>query len=187
MRRVRIAAAALLLVALTGCTENALNPGDGTAAGDGQYTEWKPADRGQAAQFDTSTVDGASVSTAGLQGHIVVLNFWYAGCAPCRVEAAKLEAVHQANPKVDFIGVNTRDGAAEAAAFEKKFGVTYPTILDASKGDMLLAFASVKPADATPTTIVLDTQGRVAARILGELLDKSILQSMLDTVVAESD
>jgi thiol-disulfide isomerase/thioredoxin len=184
-RASRIAAVLALALALAGCTESAITPGDGTAAGDGQYSEWTPSER-VVADFATVDADGKTVSSASLKGHIVVLNFWYAGCPPCRVEAPKLEAVHVANPTVEFYGVNTRDGAAEAEAFEKKFGVTYPTILDAANSDMLFAFASVKPANDTPTTIVLDAQGRVAARILGEVLDQSILQAMITRVVSES-
>ena len=86
---------------------------------------------------------------------------------------------------VTFVGVNVRDQAGTAASFEKKYGVTYPSILDVESGSAQLAFAGPVPPAAVPTTIVLDRQGRVAARILGQLTDASILESIIDGLLAE--
>ncbi|MDR6097013.1 hypothetical protein [Microbacterium sp. SORGH_AS_0454] len=49
-----------------------------------------------------------------------------------------------------------------------------------------LAFTGATPLNATPTTLVLDKQGRVAARIVGELPEASILESIVRTLVAEN-
>jgi hypothetical protein len=49
-----------------------------------------------------------------------------------------------------------------------------------------LAFASNVPPNAVPTTLILDARGRVAARVLGAIADRSILTSLIDSVVAES-
>jgi hypothetical protein len=49
-----------------------------------------------------------------------------------------------------------------------------------------MAFSSNVPPNAVPTTVVLDAQGRVAARILGQLTDPSILETLIQDISAES-
>jgi hypothetical protein len=85
---------------------------------------------------------------------------------------------------VNFLGVNVRDQAATAVSFNERFGVTYPSIMD-QNGQAQLSFASQVPPNAVPTTLVLDAQGRVAARILGQLQDPSILLTLINDVAAE--
>lgn len=118
----------------------------------------------------------------------MVVNFWYAGCAPCRVEAADLESVWQEykGNGVSFVGINTRDQADTAVAFANEFGVTYPSLIDADTAEAKLAFAKVVPIAATPTTLVLDKQGRVAARIIGPIDGTSILSTLVEDALAES-
>jgi hypothetical protein len=62
--------------------------------------------------------------------------------------------------------------------------VTFPSVLDRDTGSVLLAFSKTVPPKATPTTLVIDKQGRVAARILGAIPDKSILDSLISDAVA---
>jgi len=85
---------------------------------------------------------------------------------------------------VQFVGVNVRDQAGTAQSFADAFGVTYPSFLDADGGEIQLAFAGEIAPDAVPTTLVLDRQGRIAARIVGRL-DKSILNTLISDAVAE--
>ncbi len=58
--------------------------------------------------------------------------------------------------------------------------------MDVDEGTVKLAFARVTPIQATPTTVVLDRQGRVAARIIGQLPSSSILASLVKDTLAES-
>jgi hypothetical protein len=81
---------------------------------------------------------------------------------------------------VQFIGVNVRDESGTAKAFERKFGVDYPTVLDARTGTMQLALSGDIAPNAVPTTIVLDKRGRVAARILGAVDGPGILNTLVD-------
>jgi hypothetical protein len=66
-----------------------------------------------------------------------------------------------------------------------RFGITYPSIID-QDGQAQLAFAAQVPPNAVPTTLILDAQGRVAARILGQLKDPSILSTLITDIAAES-
>ncbi|ANJ25664.1 TlpA family protein disulfide reductase [Agromyces aureus] len=188
-----LAAASALL--LTGCTSDPLadqfreGSGKNYIAGDGSISEYAVADRGEPIEFSGETAEGDAFDSADTLGEVTVVNFWYAGCAPCRVESPILEEVHQgyADDAADvaFVGVNVRDQAGTAASFEQKYGVTYPSILDVESGVAQLAFAGPVPPAAVPTTIVLDREGRIAARVLGQLTEASILESLVDRVLDE--
>ena len=189
------ALAAVLAVGLTACApdpvaEQYLNGEDkGYIAADGfTVVEIAPDDRGEPVEYGGVTEDGETFDSADIAGDVAVVNFWYAGCAPCRVEAPELESVWQEYQEegVSFVGVNTFDEADTAKAFAETYGVTYPSLMDAKTGTAKLAFAGATPIQATPTTLVLDKQGRVAARIIGQLESASILETLVKDALAES-
>ncbi|WP_136088992.1 TlpA family protein disulfide reductase [Auritidibacter ignavus] len=153
-------------------------------AGDGSVLEISPEDRGEPIEFTSTTFDGTPVSTEDFAGSPVMLNFWYAACAPCRVEAPDLAALHEEfGDRVAFYGVNVRDTAGTAEAFERNFEITYPSLEERS-GEVLLSLSDFVPPQAVPTTLVLDSQTRVAARILG-IAERATLRSLIDTVATE--
>ena len=115
----------------------------------------------------------------------MVVNVWGSWCAPCRAEAPELvEAQRELGDDVAFLGVNTRDlDVAPAQAFERAFGLTYPSIFDPD-GRLLLGFAQLPPK-AIPSTVVIDAEGRVAARVLGTV-DATTLGGIVSDVAAGS-
>src|SRR5690606_31293804 len=133
--------------------------GGGTVSSDGAYLELTPDQRDEPLTFSGPTVDGGALSSDDLPGGITVVNFWYAGCPPCRVEAPDLAELSAELPDVQFVGVNISDDAAVANAFDEEFGIEYPSILDARRADSVqLAFAGQVAPNAVPTTIVLDAE-----------------------------
>jgi len=144
--------------------------------------------RGEPVEWVGVTEGGEELSSADVAGDVVVINFWYAACGPCIAEAPDLEAVWQQyrDEDVSFVGVNTYDQADTARAFAQENGVTYPSIIDVNTGDVKLAFAAATPIQATPTTLVLDREGRVAVRIIGQLEGASILSTVVGDTLAES-
>lgn len=188
MRRPAQLAAVAALLLLAGCTSQDGIAGENTGgyiSGDGTVLQVAEADRADVVAWGGETVDGDRVDSAELDG-VTVLNFWYASCPPCRVEAPDLEAAYQEyGDRVTFLGVNMKDSAESAAAFERDFGVTYDSILDVGTRDVMIAFAGDVPPSAVPTTLVLDREGRVAARISGLLPSTGTLTSILDDVLAE--
>ncbi|AOT04684.1 thiol-disulfide isomerase [Arthrobacter sp. U41] len=152
-------------------------------AGDGSVTEYAAAERKPPVAVTGEQYDGTVVNSGDWAGKVIVLNFWYAAGAPCRLEAPRLEALwNEFKPQnVLFYGLNVRDEEA-AVAFERTFGITYPSMQD-KNGGILLAMTQYVPPQAVPSTLVLDKQGRVAARILG-LADQSILKSLITGAVA---
>ncbi|MEX1078195.1 MAG: TlpA disulfide reductase family protein [Homoserinimonas sp.] len=193
--RFPLAAGALALVvavALSGCTSDPLAEeygGGGTSyeSDDGAFSEFAPADRGDPVVFEGTTDTGMVVSSDDYAGEVLVVNFWYAECAPCRAEAPdlqKLSLKHQGNG-ASFLGINIYDQAEQALAFARNFEISYPSIMDANSGTARLAFAGHAPPSAVPTTLVLDKEGRVAARFLGQLQAPSNLDTIIRELIAE--
>lgn len=185
-RRAFVGLAAAAVVA--GCSSGDGLPeagGQRYIEGDNTWSQIDEPDRGDPIAFTGEAVDGAAVDLADYRGRVVLLNTWFAGCAPCRKEAPDLEEVWQeySARNVQFLGINTYDTANIAGAFQETFGITYPSVLDASSGQAMLALRGVAP-QATPTTIILDTQGRVAARASG-IVEPSTLTGLLDDAGAD--
>ena len=156
---------------------------------DGTLTEIHPENRGEPVEFVASnTTDGSTVRAADYRGSVLVVNFWYAACPPCRFEAPTLteSAAAFGDEGVRFLGVNVYDDVAGANSFEKKFGIPYPSVLDADTGDLRLAFAQELPPSGVPTTLIIDREGRVAARVLGAITNRATFEDMITSVVAEA-
>jgi thiol-disulfide isomerase/thioredoxin len=155
-------------------------------AGDGTVTEFALGSRPKAASWSGTTESGEEISSTQLEGVITVMNFWYAGCAPCRIEMPELiELQTEFLPKgVQFIGVNVRDSAETALAFARRIDLNFPSVMDAKTGSVVLGFTGVVTPQAVPTTLVIDAQGNVSARVLGRI-DKGILTTLVKTVIEE--
>lgn len=195
MRRgsVVLVAGLALAVGLGGCsdgqvTRNSSSENIGYIEGDGVVSIIPPEKREPAPEFGGPLLgDEGEFTLADAAGDVVVLNVWGSWCPPCRKEAPDLQAVYEelADDGVRFIGVNTRDGQTETAAlaFEEEFGITYPSVVD-PHGEALLAFRETLPPAAIPSTIVVDRQGRMAARVLGPI-GRVSLRDLVADVVAE--
>lgn len=194
-RAVASVAAALLALTLVACTspnddlvDQYQQGGDtGFISGDGRVQEIPPDQREGAVEFSGTAIDGSTVTNADYANTVLVLNFWYAQCGPCRAEAPILEDTYQAvEPDgAAFLGVNIYDGPEQATSFEETYGISYPSLLAKDDADLKLAFASWTPLQSVPITLVLDAQGRVAARFIGQVQSQSILQTIVSDVLAE--
>lgn len=163
--------------------------GQGYISGDGAYTIVAPEDRQDPVSFEGVLDTGESFDTDDFAGQVYVVNFWYASCPPCRVEAPDLQALNEefAAQGVPFLGINIRDQAAQSLAFAEEYGISFPSIIDIDSGAARVAFAGQVAPNAVPTTLVVDAQGRVAARISGLLSEPSTLRAMITDTLAESD
>ena len=155
-------------------------------AGDGTVTEFALGSRPKAADWSGITESGEALSSNQLDGVITVMNFWYAGCAPCRIEMPELiELQTEFLPEgVQFIGVNVRDSAETSLAFARRIGMNFPSVMDAKTGSVVLGFTGVVTPQAVPTTLVIDAEGNVSARVLGRI-DKGILTTLVKSVIEE--
>jgi thiol-disulfide isomerase/thioredoxin len=148
-------------------------------------TAFGPGQRPQTPQVSGVTLTGQRLSLSSYRGKVVVLNFWASWCSPCRSEAPVLDQLsrtYQAKG-VQFIGVNIKDpGQANGAAYERSFGIRYPSLYDPA-GQVLLAFRDTVPPAAIPSTLVIDRTGHIAARIIGSV-DYTSLGKQLSALAA---
>lgn len=140
-------------------------------------------DRKAAPQVHGTTLDGKPFTLSSLRGKVAVVNFWASWCAPCRAEAPTLEQIYESTKAsgVQFVGVDVKDGKDNAQAFARNFKITYPSLFDEA-GQVALAFRTVPP-NAVPSTLVIDRQGRVAARVIGSV-PYSTLKDLVTKVAA---
>jgi thiol-disulfide isomerase/thioredoxin len=172
---VRRAPAALVLVAvlaslagLTGCKGGSVGSAansSGQGSSGNTVERIAPAHRTDVLTVSGTTLDGAPLSTASYRGRVVVLNYWGSWCPPCVKETPDLKAAwEQLKGKgVQFLGLDAQEGAKTGAAYMSAKGLTYPS-LQWDGGKFLLQLKGKAPAP--PVTIVLDQQGRLAARVL---------------------
>ncbi|GAA2173695.1 TlpA disulfide reductase family protein [Agrococcus versicolor] len=188
LRALLAAAAALAVVGVAGCAsdDGVANQGDtGYISGRGAVEEFPADERQDAPAFGGTLSSGDEWSSEDHAGEVMVVNFWYAACPPCRVEAPMLAELATEHDDVTFIGVNVRDGAAQAEAFDERFGIPYESLLDADGGAVQLAFveAGTITPTAVPTTLVIDSDGTIAARVIGAVPEADV--SILDTILDE--
>ena len=131
------------------------------------------------------TLDGGRLTLYDLRGHVVVVNVWGSWCAPCREEAPALARVARETEArgVRFVGIDTRDNADAARAFVRRFGIPYPSLVD-QDGRVLLAFNGILPVSAVPSTLVIDRNGLIAARVVGKVTYNT-LRGLVEDVLAE--
>ena len=191
MRRLTaVAGAAAALLALAGCATGhgavaVDNGGDfrfvaGTPAG----TVIPPGQRAMAPSFSGTLLDGSAFRSTSLRGSVAVLNFWGSWCAPCRVETPEFSSVAAsvAGRGVRFLGVDVKEDKQFAQAFQDSRQIAYPSLYD-PRGEVALAFRDY-PANAIPSTIVLDRQGRVAA-VYTAAVSEHDLRAVVDAVTGE--
>lgn len=181
--RVALVVAASMLTCLAGCSATSAAQG-GFVGGDGSLTLVPPDQRKPAPRVTGELLGGGSFDSAALHDQVIVYNVWGSWCAPCRKEAPALAAAaKRASGRARFVGINTRDlDQAPANAFVRAFDISYPSVYDPD-GRELLKFGGQLPPSAIPTTLVVDAKGRVAARVLGEVTEATVL-GIVDDVVA---
>jgi thiol-disulfide isomerase/thioredoxin len=171
-----------VLLAAAGCSQS-MGGAEGFVAGSGTVTVLPEAERPAAPKVAGRSLDGEPLALGDFAGSTVVLNVWGSWCAPCREEAPDLvrAAERLRDQDVRFLGINVREpGVASAQAFVRSYDVPYPSIYD-SDGSELLGFRGTLPPEAIPSTLVIDPQGRVAARVLGTV-DESTLVGLVSDV-----
>ena len=179
--------AAVVLLAGCGGTSDAGDTSGYVSGGAGQITVVDAKDRKPAPTLSGEDLEGNHLTTADWKGQTIVVNVWGPWCPPCRKEMPALKEVAEqyADKDVKFVGVLNRSKSDTALAFNKKVGVTYPTFADQG-GRLELKFNDSLPTVAVPTTWIIDSRGRVAARIAVNDLTAKTLAGLIDDVKASA-
>ncbi|MEU5635727.1 TlpA family protein disulfide reductase [Streptomyces rishiriensis] len=180
------AVAALLLSA---CTSGGVSGGGGDTnfvmGKDGVSTVERDK-RDAAPDLSGKAIDGGQLDIKSYKGKVVVLNVWGSWCSPCRAEAPNFEKVSTdlKGKGVQFVGINLDTSNKNALVFEKEQGVTYPSLSDPT-GKLMLRFKKgTLNLQAIPSTLVIDREGKIAARSLAALTEDK-LRKMIAPVLAE--
>jgi thiol-disulfide isomerase/thioredoxin len=189
MRRALAVAGALALLA--GCSTGS-DQVDVNNGGEFRFVQATPSgevipveDRAAAPAFGGTLLSGGEFSSDELAGDVAVLNFWGSWCPPCRVETPEFQEVYAdvRDDGVQFLGLNVKEPSEQfALQFVDRFGIEFPSLYD-PRGEVALAFRDY-PANAIPSTIVLDPEYRVAAVYTGEVSQED-LRRVLDRVMEE--
>ena len=116
-----------------------------------------------------------------LQGNVVLLNFWASWCAPCRLEAATLEAVSRdyADKGVVFLGIAWSDTEPKALEYLAEYDITYP-----NAPDIQLSGADTYGFDQVPETYIINRNGTIIDFHVGPVTDEQ-LRDMLDIALSQ--
>ncbi|MGL4173073.1 MAG: TlpA family protein disulfide reductase [Actinomycetota bacterium] len=179
--------ALIVVVGIAGCsadtdTISGQAAQGGYVAGDGSVERIATADRRTEITLRGNDLSGTPIDSSAWRGQVIVINTWGSWCPPCNDEAPTLAAAatKYAESEVRFLGVNLRDGPDAARAFQERYDFTFPSLRwDA---DVILQLQG--KASATPTTLILDRRGLVAARVSGAA-EQSVLTGLVDDVLAE--
>ncbi|MGE4218440.1 MAG: TlpA family protein disulfide reductase [Alphaproteobacteria bacterium] len=117
---------------------------------------------------DTVFLDasGNKRTLADFRGRAVLVNFWATWCAPCVEEMPSLDRLQAKRGGSDFTVLaisEDRGGVKVARPFLEKLGVTR---LDLHFDDRM-TFARAMGVSGLPTSILIDREGRIVARLLG--------------------
>jgi cytochrome c biogenesis protein CcmG, thiol:disulfide interchange protein DsbE len=138
----------------------------------------------EAPDFELGLFDGGTyrLSDNLASGKPVLVNFWASWCIPCRDEAPLLEAAwNRYRDRVSFVGVDVQDTDADALAFIKEFGITYPNG-PGNAGRISIAYGM----RGVPESYFVATDRRIIRKWNGALTQASLDQFLAETLDASS-
>ncbi len=189
-RRIVVTVAAVVAALLAGALAVTLTQGSGKASGvtyiDGNNSQlvYAVGHRPLAPDITATSLTGAPIRLASYRGKVVVLNFWGSWCPPCREESPTLAVLSEQyrSQGVSFLGDDVGDTPANALAFTRSVGITYPSMNDNGYA-IVQDFGRVASVGYTPTTVVIDRTGRIAGLVIGKVSYQA-MTTMLDDVAA---
>src|SRR5438270_491510 len=124
-------------------------------------------------------LDGSPFRLSDLRGRVVMLNFWATWCVPCRDEIPSLSAMQKDLDArgLSIIGVSYDDTADLVQEFQKDIPQSYQIVLGGRE------VGSELPASPLPTTYIIDRQGRIRDKMIGERTRaafESVIKPLLD-------
>ena len=124
-------------------------------------------------------LDGSPFRLSDLRGRVVLLNFWATWCVPCRNEIPSLSAMQKDLDArgLTIIGVSYDDTADLVQEFQKDIPQSYQIVLGGRE------VGSELPASPLPTTYIIDRQGRIRDKMIGERTREafeSVIKPLLD-------
>jgi thiol-disulfide isomerase/thioredoxin len=157
----------------------------GYVSGDGSVEKVAESERLKPVSLSGTTLDGKRLSLTDYRSSVVVVNVWGSWCGPCEAEAPQLRKAHQelSGKPVRFVGIDFREDPQRGLAAQNRHRLGYPSLSDES-GVLILGLQGKAPT--VPATLVLDREGRIAARVSGPVT-ASTLTGLVEDILAEPD
>lgn len=134
-----------------------------------------PPPLGPAPDFVLSDLDGRAVALSKVDDDLVILNFWFTTCPPCRHEIPELSRFHLEHPDIPMYGISTDVGmpTGRLKSQSERLGIRYPVLHDVN-ADVARTYG----VDVFPTTLLIREGQIVSARV--GVVDGRVLQKMVD-------
>jgi cytochrome c biogenesis protein CcmG/thiol:disulfide interchange protein DsbE len=126
------------------------------------------AERRAMRPMELQQLGGGEWKLADHRGQVVLINYWATWCEPCHEELPGLmQVARELGPKgLVVVGVSLDDGAnaeARVTQFVARYRIAYPVAFaDAARSGPFSGMG-------LPTTVLVDREGRVAKRYVGEV------------------
>ena len=138
-----------------------------------------------APDFTLDLLGGGEVTLSDLRGKPVVVNLWASWCPPCRAEMPAIQKVYQDYKDLGLVvlGVNTtnQDSEADAAAFVRDYGLTFPIPLDRD-GSVSVRYA----LRGLPTTFFIDREGIIRSVVVGGPMSEAVIRSNVEDLLKKT-
>lgn len=140
-----------------------------------------------APDFTMTTMNGDTIALSKLRGKVVVINFWFINCPPCREEIPGLNRLvtEFASKNVVFVAPATDKRKALAKLLAKE-SFSYQVIPSAR------GLAGLYKVEGFPTHLVIGTDGKIVKRMLGggklvPMILRPIIASLVKGSATESN
>jgi cytochrome c biogenesis protein CcmG/thiol:disulfide interchange protein DsbE len=111
----------------------------------------------------STVLQAPGATLASLRGKPALINFWASWCDPCRKEAPELERFNRSlHGAAGLVGVDYTDESGAAKEFIRRYGWTFPVLADPDG-----IYGARYRFSGLPTTIVLDSRGRIVETLRG--------------------
>jgi len=133
-----------------------------------------------APDFQLSDLDGKTVSLSDFQGKPVLINFWASWCRPCRVEMPYIQQVSEewADKGLVVLAINIGETPSEIKRFMRDYELSLPVLLDIKR-----VVADKYNVWNIPTTIFIDKNGIIQAKVIGAFTDKAAIDTKLGEII----
>ena len=135
--------------------------------------------------LNMTTINGKSITSKNLLGKVVLINFWATDCTGCIAEMPDLIKTYNKykNQNFELIAVSMfYDPPSRVLSFSKNNNLPFPVVLDIKKQ----IASQFKNVTLTPTSFLIDHQGRIINRIIGEI-DFDDFNPLLRETIKESN
>lgn len=138
-----------------------------------------------APDFTLDLLGGGDITLSELRGKPVMVNLWASWCPPCRAEMPAIQKVYQDYQELGLIvlGVNAtnQDNEADAAAFVREYGLTFPIPLDRD-GSISIRY----DLRGLPTTFFIDHNGIIRSVVVGGPMSEAVIRSKVEDLLKET-